>query len=200
MSIVILETSREDTLNPEIQQKLSPDLRPGEHLLWAGRPRTGIAFRTADLFLIPFSLLWAGFAVFWEWSAWKLGGKEPFLIFGGFFVLVGLYISIGRFFVDALIRGCTFYGLTNERIIILRRRFGRNARSLPLRSLVEINISTKSDGSGTITFGSFGSLGMVSGWGNVRFGIAGQQVLPSFEFIEDAKSVHTRILEAQGQC
>ena len=37
----------------ELQQHLDNN----EKLVWTGRPKTGIVFRTADIFLIPFSLL-----------------------------------------------------------------------------------------------------------------------------------------------
>jgi hypothetical protein len=37
----------------ELQDHLDPD----ENFIWTGQPKKGIVFRTADLFLIPFSLI-----------------------------------------------------------------------------------------------------------------------------------------------
>lgn len=34
-----------------------------EKLPWTGQPKSGMVFRSADIFLIPFSLLWCGFAI-----------------------------------------------------------------------------------------------------------------------------------------
>ena len=45
---------------------ISKELASEERLLWSGRPQQGVVFRRTDLFLIPFSLLWCEFVVFWE--------------------------------------------------------------------------------------------------------------------------------------
>ena len=38
-------------------------LLPGERVVWSGRPATGMLFTPRDLFLIPLSAVWLGFAV-----------------------------------------------------------------------------------------------------------------------------------------
>jgi len=75
-----------------------------------------------------------------------------FKLWGIPFVLVGLYIVVGRFFVDARTRGRTFYGVTSERIIIISGVFSRQTKSLQLRTLSDISLTERADGSGTITF------------------------------------------------
>lgn len=45
---------------------IQPELVTGESILWTGQPDTSIVFHKDDLYLIPFSLLWGGFAIFWE--------------------------------------------------------------------------------------------------------------------------------------
>jgi hypothetical protein len=92
---------------------VSAQLGPDEELLWSGKPRGGIRLRAQDTFSIPFSLMWCGFAVFWETMAMMIPGPffGPGLLFrlwGIPFVIAGLYFVFGRFFVDALARSSRY--------------------------------------------------------------------------------------------
>src|SRR5262245_25267621 len=99
----------------DVRHQLQPELGPREKLLWAGRPRQGVFLRPADALLIPFSLLWAGFAVFWESMVVRTPAPWFFVLWGIPFVAIGCYLVVGRFYVDARQRGRTYYGVTNER-------------------------------------------------------------------------------------
>src|SRR5262245_42873595 len=102
-------------MSVDAMQVISTELSAGEKLVWSGRPRTGLRLSGADAFLIPFSLVWCGFAVFWEKNALRIGAPDFFRLFGLMFVVVGLYFVFGRFIADAIRRGKTFYGLTPRR-------------------------------------------------------------------------------------
>lgn len=78
-----------------IKQELGPD----EQLLWWGKPEGGFALHPNDAFLIPFSLLWGGLAIFWELQVVKAQTPIFFVIWGIPFVLVGIYLILGRFLV-----------------------------------------------------------------------------------------------------
>jgi len=138
------------------ERSLSPieqELGSGEKLLWSGQPRTGLRLRASDAYAIPFTMLWCGFTIFWETLVIRGGAPFFMLLWGVPFVLLCIYMVIGRFFVDAIIRGKTFYAVTSERIIIVTGLFSKGVRSLNLRTLPEIWLNERRDGSGTITFG-----------------------------------------------
>jgi hypothetical protein len=182
---------------------ISSHLDPGERLLWAGQPRGGIRLRPQDAYLIPFSLLWGGFAIFWECMALTmiLTSKAPtaiaivFPLFGLPFVLVGLYLMFGRFFIDARTRERTFYGVTNERIIIISGLFSQQTKSLQLRTLTDVSLTQRADGSGNITFGPthyMNALFPSGAWPGT-----GRYAPPSFDLLDRAKEVYDVIRHAQ---
>lgn len=170
-------------------------LEPGERLLWSGRPRQGLMLRRTDVFMIPFSLLWGGFAIFW--FAMAVGGGAPaFMALWGLpFVFVGLYLIGGRFFWDAYQRSKTFYAVTDRRVLILSSGvMGQNLRALNPKSLPETSLNLRPDGSGTITFGTSP---FFYGMGNTGFGRSQRYAPPAFEGIADARSVYTLIQRVQ---
>jgi hypothetical protein len=124
--------------------------------------------------------------------------KAPgfFALWGIPFVLVGLYLIAGRFFVDARQRTATAYGITNKRAIIVSGLFSRSVKSLTLRTLTDVTLSERSDGSGSIVFGSQPSSGP---WlGGASWPGRSAQQLPSFDLIEDAKAVYSQLRAAQS--
>jgi hypothetical protein len=180
---------------PSPEETLRQHLDPGERLLWSGQPRTGLRLRTQDAFLVPFSLLWCGFAIFWETSVLNRDAPPFFAIWGIPFVLVGLYIVFGRFFVDAKARGRTVYGVTNERILFVGGLLARQIKSLPIKNLADITLTERRDGSGTITFGQVPfrlDFFPTGSWPGGR-----RQMPPSFDFIEHAREVYDVIRSAQ---
>jgi hypothetical protein len=178
--------------------KFRDELNPGERIIWSGQPQQGLILRPSDTLMIPFSLMWGGFAIFWEFNVISMG-VSFFMLWGIPFVLVGLYMIVGRFFFDSMQRSKTYYALTNERVIIISGVFSQNTKTLDIKKLPEINISTKGDGKGTITFGASHPMAwMYSGSGFPNMGR--YNIAPSFEMIDDAKTVyqHLKSLQREG--
>jgi hypothetical protein len=100
------------------QQQLEPYLRPNERLLWCGRPDPDVIFSPRDVFLVPFSLMWGGFALFWEGAVIVGGTNALFIAWGVPFVLVGLYMIFGRFIVKKRWKRSAAYGVTDQRALV----------------------------------------------------------------------------------
>jgi hypothetical protein len=90
------------------------ELRPGERLLWSGRPDERALFIPADAFLVPFGLAFLAFAVFWTTQAAK-GTSAFFPIFGSVFIAIGLYYVFGRFVVKVWRKRRSVYAVTDRR-------------------------------------------------------------------------------------
>ena len=107
------------TIPPSSSFSPSFRLRDGETILWSGAPDPTIRFSAMDVVAIPFSLVWAGFALFWNVGVWGSGAPLTFRLFGLPFLLVGAYISVGRFFISAQRKKKTQYYVTNQRAVII---------------------------------------------------------------------------------
>lgn len=151
-------------------QPFEPYLVSGEHVVWWGQPKQGLMLSAADIFLIPFSLLWGGFAIFWNAMVWlaplQNEGAGPdffFKIFGLPFLFIGLYLIAGRFFHDAYIRKRLLYAITNQRILVLNKS---KLTSFDIRRLPRLELSEKRDGTGTLAFeASIMPWGSMNGFG-----------------------------------
>lgn len=180
-----------------LPDEIRRELGPGEQVLWSGRPKQGMLLRPADAFQIPFSLLWCGFAIFWESSVARTGNAF-FMLWGIPFVAIGLYMVVGRFITEARLRSRTFYAVTAQRVLIVSGLFSRTIKSLDIKGLSDMTLSEGSGGRGSIVFGPEGALasmfGGASNWPGSR-----QQVAPRFDLIDDARGVYQIIRNATSR-
>lgn len=127
-----------------------PFLCAGEAVLWKGKPEKGHLFTAQDVFMIPFSIFWCGFALFWEITTFTSGAPFFFKLWGIPFVCVGLYMVFGRFLWTAYIRKRTAYVITNKKILRIR---GKKIDIQEGKSMPSIHVTVNRNGSGTIRFG-----------------------------------------------
>jgi hypothetical protein len=174
---------------------LSDRLLKGEKIIWSGRPAQGLLLTSRDGLLIPFSLMWGGFAVFWETSVLAQPQAPSIMkLFGVPFVLIGLYIAVGRFLLDAWIRRGTQYFVTDKRILISRSGLFSQFTAMSLDRLPDTSLTEKANGQGTITFGQPTPLWPrnkgYSAW------TLSLDPVPQFLAIENARSVFAQIQQA----
>lgn len=131
------------TVMDDSRSKLQAHLRPGDSLIWSGRPDPSVRFNSSDLYLIPFSVFFAGFSVFWLWGATRGNAPWPFALFGIPFVAVGLWMLIGRFFYKAYRARRTVYGLTATKALIC---VGGSTTEVSLR-VAPLTVTTSRNGS-----------------------------------------------------
>jgi hypothetical protein len=159
-----------------------------ERITWVGQPAQGFVLTARDGLLIPFSLMWCGFTIFWTYQVATTSAPWFFLLSGAMFVCVGLYLVFGRFIVDAWIRRCTYYAVTDSRILIARSGFSNKFSALRFQQLPEMALSERNDGRGTIRFGPQGSM-----WSGRRMGWSvwtpSLDEVPQFLLIEKAREV-----------
>ena len=135
------------------------ELTSGESVVWAGQPKSSVIFHKEDGLLIPFSLLWGGFAIFWEagvlgmWGAAHANERWSFGILWGIpFVLIGQYVIWGRFFYAAWLKRRTHYAVTNRRVIVVQNGWKRQMASAYIDSLPTLIKEVGSNGVGALRF------------------------------------------------
>lgn len=183
-----------DITNPVSFDVIAPELLPGETVEWTGRPNPRVMFHREDWLMIPFSLLWGGFAIFWIlgasgiWDVWTNKPSRGFawfgVIWGTPFVPIGQYMIWGRFFYTPWKKGRTYYALTKRRALIIEEGLGgRKVSSAHFESLSMIDKYVRNDGIGSISFG-----GPVTG--ERRSGRNNPPRQPTFDDVEGADSVY----------
>lgn len=184
-------------LNPDEQQRLQSELSNGESLVWTGKPNPNIIFHPSDWYMIPFSLLWGGFAIFWEggvtgFFGFTKGDHVPsFMVLWGIpFVLIGQYFIWGRFFYAAWKKKRILYAITNRRVLVLSLPPQAKIISSFIESISAIDRDIHANGSGTLKFGQ-----IVNQWGrggnfNSMDGLYLNAGVPVFVDIDDAANVY----------
>jgi hypothetical protein len=104
------------------------------------------------------------------------------------FVLIGLYLVVGRFLLDAWIRRGMRYAVTNKRVLISRPGPFGKFTAMDLNRMPDGSSSERADGRGTIRFGEQAQF-----WGNRGGGFSAWtpslDPTPQFIAIDEARRV-----------
>lgn len=177
-------------------------LESGETILWQGRPRGGVIWAdilsAESLFGIPFT----AFALFWTAMASSMSGGDTgpggpiallFPLFGLPFIVVGVYMLVGRLFWDAYVRRNTWYTLTSAGAFVATQTLGRRSlKRYPYDAMVEPELEDNTPG--TVWFGEEIRL-VRSGGRNGPTRTREQRIRKGFRQIDEARSVYRMILE-----
>jgi hypothetical protein len=175
---------------------LLPHIRFGERLLWAGRPDPSVRFSPSDAYLVPFTILWAGFSLFWEVGAVSSSGGLVFGLWGIPFVAMGAYVTFGRFIYKARRKRRTVYGVTDQRAIVLT---GSTLADTPLR-YVPLNVRRSRDQRhASVIFGDGGGRGM-SYYANSGMEFFARSAVPvAFFDVEDPQPMLAALDQGRSQ-
>lgn len=124
------------------------------------------------------------------------GGLTVATLGGTLFFFLGLYFLLGRFIVDIVDRMNTFYGISDDRVLIRRGVLRKSIRSLPLKSLQDVCLTERLDGIGTIRFGQPDGAFSIQ---YRMFGGAGSSSVPTFFRMESAIEILGLLYLALGR-
>jgi hypothetical protein len=115
-------------------------------------------------------------------------------VFGGVFVVIGLFFVAGRFFADAWLRQRTRYAITDKRILVVRAPPYGKVAAMPLAAAANASLSERADGRGTIRFGLpmpvWGRMGSMTGL------VPSLDPTPQFLAIDDSRGVFQQVQRA----
>jgi hypothetical protein len=178
--------------------QLAPYLRPGEKFFWSGRPDPDVRFSRADVFLVPFTVMWGGFAVFWEVAVLASGFNLFFALWGIPFVAMGLYLLFGRFIYKRRTKLRTAYGVTSDRALVAIGNM--TLYDSPLKQ-IPTAIRRSRDGShASITFGNQSGWSYAGRYANtgLDFFMRGSPPVAFYD-VADAQPLLAALDQAAGQ-
>lgn len=176
-------------MNQTYENMLKDMLQKGESILWTDSPEPGLHLQRGDGFMIPFSILWCGFVLFWELSVLR-AGVLPMAIFGLVFIAMGFYLAIGRYIHAAYCASRTLYAVTDRRVIFVT---AKGSRFLRITQLPSLELQIRRSGLGTISFERKQPLVRTMRLSSSRLT---PEDYDAFENIRDAQEVY-RLIEAQ---
>jgi hypothetical protein len=155
----------------------------GEPVIWSGAPKKGLRFEASDVSTTVFGLFFLAISSTFVVALFPGGLLLPHF-------WIGIYLSFGRFFVDAKRRASTRYWLSMNRIVISKGWPRLQVQTVTLTDDQQTTMTTHRNGTSSITFGT-----VVPGWqgGRRRTKVSGD---PTFEYLEKPLEL-TQILDAR---
>ncbi len=179
-------------LSQAAYEAIRAELARGEKILWVGQPDGGIRLTCMDIFLTPLYLL-SAVGLYAQIILSTATTPVGSVVSGIPITLFLTYVLFGRYIISSVERKHTYYGVTNQRIIIVTKRLRKHIRSIMLPEVpADITLKQIEENKGTIMFEEppFG-IGTSVEWPGLR------PYVPSFYRIEGAQAVYDTIKQAQ---
>ncbi|MBN4064444.1 hypothetical protein JYU04_01760 [Dehalococcoides mccartyi] len=185
-----------------ISQQFSNELMTGEKVIWAGKPTNPPLFINYDLFIIPFTFLWLSvpISILFSNSDESSTVALPIMIFPYIFMIMGLYLLVGRFIYKRWMQARTRYALTDRRAMSLEPSIfgGESLRTADLKQTNQISKKTMKSGRGSIAFGGrSGIIGIYANSGLDLFTLGASAGIVEFYSISDLDGVYRLAIESK---
>ena len=179
-------------VRPEDQSRWRPWLLPGERLLWAGRPKRGLAIAWSDFTSAPAVPLIAALVLADNYRLIRDGLSSPGDPERLVIALGALHLLFGRFLVDILMRRRIFYAVTEHRVLILRTGPFSALKSIDVEYLPMLDLEEQAGGRGNLLFDPDEGK---SGWTAAAPGFLAPSLQPGIRFfrIDDARAVYNLV-------
>jgi len=117
------------------------------------------------------------------------------------FVIIGLYLIVGRFFHKSYRKKHTYYFVTNQRVIILTDTGRKKISAAFIEQVPAINKTNASNGQGTLRFGNTTIMDTYYGNSGLEFfaGMYGANPAPTFYDVPDVDHVYQLVNRIRKQ-
>jgi hypothetical protein len=139
----------DDLRRPANESHAMAAVQPGRNHRVGGAAESRRYFHREDWYLVPFSLMWGGFAIFGEAAACGILGNHKGIRCTPLLPAMGLW---GRFLPAAWLKKRTHYIVTNRRAIVVQNAWQRKVASCYLDSLPALIKDGGPNGTGTLRF------------------------------------------------
>lgn len=112
------------------------------------------------------------------------------------FFLIGLYLLVGRPYLDKLRRARTVYGITDRRVLWVTAGKSRKVRSIHLDQITDVQVTEKKDHSGDIRVLARDPSAYAKAGRELRFGLPVGNLLESLPRV---KEVWTKLQQARAE-
>lgn len=156
-----------------VREKFQRELRPGESILWAGKPASRLYLSTGDMVRIVWNAIGVVLMLFLVAATFDVtphghaaqttsgGGMMGLRLLLLVFVAVGFASALWPFTYKRWKKANTYYAVTNARVLALSEKPFRSLQSTAIADIPPVTTNVRRNGIGTVDFGNSASWQML---------------------------------------